>query len=183
MKNLLYDTLFLTLVAITFVGCERYSNETSPANNYVLKSSNSSEIQNIINETMKHKDFKSMSLVEDRLYETDYYKVLVLDLESDNSNTSVLIVIETSNDYATLIDSKSIRFVKISDGLNIFGDIDDSVDETPGEINAKVTLLCKGSCCLWMQMSADHFRCDCLNAIDISTGLGCTIHIVGSEKK
>ena len=183
MKNLLYGALFLALVGMVFAGCHKLSNESNSLNDNALKSSNPSEIQNIINETMKHEHFQSMSLVEDRLYETDFYKVLVLDLESDDSHSSLLIVVERSADCTTLIDSKSIRFVKVSDGVNISGDINISDDETLGEINGKVTLLCKGSCCEWIQLSDDHFRCDCLNAIDISTGSDCTVKIIDSEKK
>jgi len=182
MKNLVYAALFLALVGAAFMGCGQLSNESSSINEDELTSNNGDEIQNIINETMKHEDFQSMSLVEDSLYETDFYKVLVLGLESDSSTESVLIVVETSDNCATLIDSESIRFVKISDGISISGDIDHSGDKTLGEINGKTSLLCKGSCCKWMQISADHFRCDCLNAVDVSTGEGCTIEIVGSEK-
>ena len=182
MKKLFFGLLFLATVGAVLIGCEKMIDDSSTSG-MVSKSSTNSEIQNIINETMKHDDFQSMSLVEERLYETDYYKVLVLDLESDDSKSSVLIVLETRDDYATLVDSQSIRFVKVSEGVSISGGIEHSDDETPGEINGKSTYVCKGSCCLWMQMSPDHFRCDCPNAIDLSTGSDCTIGIGGSGKK
>lgn len=182
MKKLFFGLLFLATVGAVLIGCQKMIDNSSTSG-MVSKSSTNSEIQNIINETMRHDDFQSMSLVDERLYETDYYKVLVLDLESDDSQSSVLIVLETRDDYATLVDSQSIRFVKVSEGVSISGGIEFSDDETPGEINGKSTYVCKGSCCLWMQMSPDHFRSDCPNAIDLSTGLGCTIKVGGSGKK
>ena len=114
MKKLFFGLLFLATVGAVLIGCEKMIDDSSTSG-MVSKSSTNSEIQNIINETMKHDDFQSMSLVEERLYETDYYKVLVLDLESDDSKSSVLIVLETRDDYATLVDISqyvSLRSVK-----------------------------------------------------------------------
>lgn len=131
MKKLFFGLLFLATVGAILIGYEKMIDDSS-SSSMVSKSNTNSEIQNIINETMSHDDFQSMSLVDERLYETDYHKVLVLDFESDDSQSSALIVLETSDDCATLTDSKSIRFVRVSEGVSISGGIEPSDDETPG---------------------------------------------------
>ena len=186
MKNLLYGTLFLALVGITFVGCDTFVNVTDQSDISQEKKSDADfEVSNTIIEVQKLEALKLMTLVEERLFETDYYKVLVLDFESSNSRSSVLVVLHLDDAYATLIDNQSIRFANLGGGVTVSGQIEANQGDDSYEINGKITLVCNEGCCRFSQPSDNHFRCDCPNSavdVELSTGSGCVIKMVSLKK-
>ncbi len=187
MKKLFIGLLFLASVGATFIGCELQNNEVEIPRTMHEKSAVNSNFQNIISEVEQLEEVKSMALVDERVFKTDFYKILVLDFESSESSSSVLIVLHLDDGYATLTDSRSVRFVNIQEGLNISGEIEVvSDDETPFEINGGKTtvLVCSGGCCFWSQVSTTHFLCDCIGvvSVDISTGSGCKVNVSSGKR-
>lgn len=173
MKKLFFGLLFLASVGATFIGCKHQNNEVEIPRTMDEKSVINSNFQDIISEVEQFKEVKSMALVDERVFETDYYTLLVLDFESSESCSSVLIVLHLDDGYATLTDSKSIRFAAM-EGLNISGNVVKvSNEQMPYQINGKTVLICGSESSFWTQISPAHFHCDCSDIVDISTESEC----------
>ena len=176
MKNLLYGTLFLALVGIAFVGCEKSDNDT---NDTKRVRANDSQKQELIQSISELKSFRGKRLYSEQEYQTDFYRILMLNFKSESSSSSALVILHLDDNYVTLMDKQSIRFVKGS--INIRGEVK-SPDEgdISYQINGKSVYVCDESCCQWSQLSNTHFRCDCPSAVvgpELSTGSGCVIKV------
>ncbi|MDA7794481.1 hypothetical protein N8962_02100 [Flavobacteriales bacterium] len=176
MKNLLYGILFHALVGMFFVGCKNSDDKTNTTKKLeVTTSDKQSAIKSINNLDA----FRDMQFVSEKEFETDYYHLLMLNFESESSKASALVVLYLNDNYVTLLDNQSLRFVKASSEIS--GNIDRVDGISPYEINGKSVYICNESCCQWSQLSVDHFRCDCPSAvtdIEFSTGSGCSIKVV-----
>lgn len=173
MKKLFFSFLFLASVGATFIGCKHQNNELETFDIVNEKSVVNSNFQDIISEVEQFKEVKSMALVDERVFKTDFYKILVLDFESSESCSSVLIVLHLDDGYATLMDSRSIRFAAM-EGLNISGSlVKVSNEQMPYQINGKTVLICGGESSFWTQILPAHFHCDCSDIVDISNESEC----------
>lgn len=90
----------------------------------------------------------------------------MLNFKSDSSSASALVVLHLDDNYITLMDKQSIRFVE--GPANLKGEIKVSDSEDISfQVNGKTVYVCAESCCKWSQLSDTHFSCDCPNAYSL----------------
>ncbi|WP_299015114.1 hypothetical protein [uncultured Polaribacter sp.] len=130
------------------------------------------------------KSDNDIEIIDIRYSNSDNYSFGVVDLSVGENLSSMLVLLDISDNYTVLSDSDGLRFVEKGnfslDGIPSENILKSNTQKSLGF--SEVVYVCNGGCCGWSQTGDDAYNCGCpavvSTSLTLTTSDGCAIQVI-----